>query len=851
MRAVKVGWGVRPAGLWCALALVGAFWAACGDEAVNTAPQFIGIEPEYRISVGETLTINVSAKDAEGDNFTLAMESGPPGSDFVVSGFGRFVWTPQAQDGESGGKPFDVVFSAVDAKGARGTFRATILVSPSEGEIRFTTSNSRVLDLTRNDTLVARVSVQREDVTEVNFGLENMPAGMTLTQAGGKSAELRWTPEQDQIASKLIWGATITAAAGDGIKALQNMTLTLVAKNCGEGATQVQHTPMGDQRGAGDYAIEAQIVTPDGSPARATLFSRLGGDPNDSGGFDGTPMENTGGDTWRAIIRNPGAVAGQPKDIYYFVVAHSDSDRNLGCLARAPAQGLNSFAAFAAGDESCRSDAFEPNDSSGAAAVLTSDTQGVSLASGQLEAYGLAICEGDKDLFAVDLEPNQGASVLITYNSEVGNMHLRGFDKDGQTVLLESTDMFANESSILLPAATAGRYFIEVSGDPQGYRLYLSLREGVDPNCIDNQFEPNEFATSAPVLPPGTYDDLQICPGDKDYFGVTIPPSHTLTARILFRHADGDLDFFLRDRDERPVASSGSSSDNEQVVFHNDGMSGLGSSFTLEVRPVNGAAAPYVLEIELVEQEEGACQPDFFEPNNTADEADDVPIDGGINNSNVSMCSDEDFYAIALQAGDPLSATIRFEHATSDLDMEILGPNRERLAASEGVEDQEQIELTASTAGNHYVHVYRYSPMGDQDYNLTVRVGEEGGNNRPTDCEADTNEENGARALAQPVDEAQTTNVGLCGADTDWFVIFPSANDTVLGTLTIVPLNGGNLADVRFELVNNSDSVLATGQLSGSTSELEFRVPSGGPHFLRITNTGSSGFIYDLEAISL
>jgi len=404
------------------------------------------------------------------------------------------------------------------------------------------------------------------------------------------------------------------------------MTLTLVAKSCGEGATEVQHTPLEDQRTASDYVIEAQITSPDGSPVRATLFSRLGGDPNDSGGFDGQPMENAGGTTYRAVIRNPAAVEGQPKDVYYFVVATSDADRSLGCLARAPETGLNSFAAFAAGDNSCRRDVFEPNDDTSNAAVLAEDTQGISLAGGQLEAYGLAICAGDRDVYAIDLEQNQGVSVLITFNSDVGNLHLRGFDTDGSTVILESTDMFLNESSILLPAATAGRYFVEVSGDEVGYRMQLSVRENVDPNCIDNQFEPNEFASTAPILPAGTYEGLQTCPGDKDFFGVEVPEGFTLTAQLRFSHADGDLDLFLRDRNERPVATSGSSTDNEEVVFTNPGS--LGSGFTLEVRPVNGAVAPYSLVLTLEEEDINNCSPDFFENNDTPEAADQIPIEG-------------------------------------------------------------------------------------------------------------------------------------------------------------------------------------------------------------------------------
>jgi hypothetical protein len=79
--------------------------------------------------------------------------------------------------------------------------------------------------------------------------------------------------------------------------------------------------------------------------------------------------------------------------------------------------------------------------------------------------------------------------------------------------------------------------------------------------CSD-ALEPNDGPAGAPALPAGTTPNLQICPGDSDWFRV--PAAGTV--RIAFSHAAGDLDLKAFDAGGRQVDVSESTSNAEEVT---------------------------------------------------------------------------------------------------------------------------------------------------------------------------------------------------------------------------------------------------------------------------------------------
>jgi len=839
--------------LTAALCLFAMGLAGCPEDD-NLPPDFVGMEPEVQAQAGETVSIIVSAQDPEGKAVTLTMEQAPPAATFVVSGFGRFVWEPSANDASAEGTPHNVVFKAVDADGVEATFRVVIVVTASEGETRFITTNSRVLVLERDDRLEANVSVQADTKEEVTLELTDSPSGMSLNQDSAKSAEISWKPTDEQIAKKLIWSATITADPGSSSEASQTITITLVPKPCADDAITVAHTPLGEQRGSGDYNVDVQLGNLGGAAAAdidATLFWRAGGDPDDSGGFEGVAMANVSGESWRGTIPNPSPPEGEPVDVYYFVVAapKGSESQPVGCLSRSPDVGLHNFPAFADGDNSCRVDKFEPNDDIAGASVLTETAEGVSAVGGSdhWELYGLQICGSEVDLFAVDLEAGKGVAVLNIFDYEAGDLTMRGLAPDGTTVIIESSSFLVGETAFTLPAAETGTYYIEVSGAEAGYQLYMDFKDNVDPTCIDTTLEPNETAELAIVLPPNTYDDLRICPDDKDYFAVNVPVGFTVTVDITFAHSDGDLDLKITDGGSQ-VAGSFSETDNESTSYTNS--AGGDRNFGIQVQdvtPGGGSNVPYSMVITLEEGQTVNCDPDFFEANDTFETA--FPADAHDYTSTI-MCADDDFFAITGgTVGQKVVASVSADDGTDlDLDLEILDPSGSVVASSSDAGASEQLEWSIATDGNYVVRVFRsagsVSAGAVGGYALSVTLEQD---QQP--CEVDANEENGAAAFAWMVADApQKEDIGICPSDVDFFAIQMQAGEFLLfDVIPKVITDGDPYVDVSFQLLDDGQNLIKASVVESQYITTDYEASGSETLFIRVENAGTVGYLYDID----
>jgi len=86
-------------------------------------------------------------------------------------------------------------------------------------------------------------------------------------------------------------------------------------------------------------------------------------------------------------------------------------------------------------------------------------------------------------------------------------------------------------------------------------------------DCTDDAFEPNNDP-NAPRIEPGLHQNLVICPGDPDFYGILTEVQDRLTVTASFSHAEGNLDLELRAPDRRTVvARSTSTSDDEMLSY--------------------------------------------------------------------------------------------------------------------------------------------------------------------------------------------------------------------------------------------------------------------------------------------
>lgn len=228
-------------------------------------------------------------------------------------------------------------------------------------------------------------------------------------------------------------------------------------------------------------------------------------------------------------------------------------------------------------------DAFEQNDTAAAAGALAPGS------------YPNLLC-ADDDWYAVTLAGNAALDVQAAFEHAEGDLELQVEGPAGRVGSSEgSTDLERVQKSGL----AAGVYKVRVFGY-QGarakYALTVAVTGGVTPPppAQDDRFEPNDSAAAAAVLAAGSYPGLQC--KDDDWFSVTLAAEATLSVKLDFRNAEGDLDLVLQDGAGAQLAKSDSSADGELVKKERLAP----GTYRLRVYGYNGARATYGLTLEVV-----------------------------------------------------------------------------------------------------------------------------------------------------------------------------------------------------------------------------------------------------------
>jgi hypothetical protein len=114
---------------------------------------------------------------------------------------------------------------------------------------------------------------------------------------------------------------------------------------------------------------------------------------------------------------------------------------------------------------------------------------------------------------------------------------------------------------------------------------FCALESGGGGGCTD-RFEPNDDRGRAVTVAAGTFADVRVCSGDRDWFKVAA----ARTVRITFSHAAGDLDLTAYDAAGTRVGQSAGTGDSEQVMVPAGG--------TVEIFGYSGATGGYTLIIQ-------------------------------------------------------------------------------------------------------------------------------------------------------------------------------------------------------------------------------------------------------------
>lgn len=356
--------------------------------------------------------------------------------------------------------------------------------------------------------------------------------------------------------------------------------------------------------------------------------------------------------------------------------------------------------------------------------------------------------------------------------------------------------------------------------------------------CSDNNiaipedtFEPNnDIANATPSNANTTYAGRQ---WDEDWFQIEVTTGFERVVAVLaFSHANGDINIELQDAGGTVLATSESTSDNEQINFtvSADGIYYLrvfgnnsGNSYDLSW---NGLQPPPA--------------DDQNEENDTLVSAtallEVTPL--------IGVQLDDDWYQITVQPGfEHVIATLVFTHADGDIDLELYDAGGIVIAVSQTTNDNEQIDFLVSSDGTYYLRVFDFGSGSGNTYSLSW-------DGMRTDDQYEENDDL-ASATALPEDTA----LDAVQLDDDWYhiTVLPGF-ERVIADLTFSHADG----DLDLELYDSSQTRIGAPANSSTDNErIAVDVVTSGEYYLKVynfagNNTGNAyTLIWDAPADDL
>lgn len=417
-----------------------------------------------------------------------------------------------------------------------------------------------------------------------------------------------------------------------------------------------------------------------------------------------------------------------PNGVSIGLSASEDSDTDTVAVAELPVSGRYLVRVFGPrGSESlytlsatttepaCPDDAQEDNDDPESATL-------VDLSDGSAEFIAQRICSRDDDWYAVDLSVGDGLSASLFFVDGDGDLDLQILDEEGRR-LASSVSINDNEEATVGSVEAAGLYFVRVYGflGAEGeYELSFTRIDG-GTDCEDDTQEPNDSVNRARVITPGTFNNLQLCPTDEDWYAVELAEGEILDVALSFVDADGDVDIEVQDPNEARIATGFTVTDDERVTLRAR-TAGLHLIRVFSFSPTidNG----YGMTVDVLSADN--CLEDDFEENDTAEDA--ARIFTGAT-TGLGLCQEDgqfedDWFRFTVGEVSDIEAIILFSHEVGDLDMELYEEgSMDPLDGSYSFRDSETVLGAGVPPGTYLLRIFSVFDarlINEYDLNLTV-----------------------------------------------------------------------------------------------------------------------------------
>lgn len=477
----------------------------------------------------------------------------------------------------------------------------------------------------------------------------------------------------------------------------------------------------------------------------------------------------------------------------------------------------------------CLPDGNEPNDNTAEAADL-----------GEGTFENLAVCPGDNDYFRVSLDQGAVLTASIAYDGANGELALQLVNADSQPIAMSSP--VDGGRQLTFEATETGDVFLRVAASNNDGELTneYSLTVAVDagnPDCDDDDSEPNDSAADATLLPTDGLADRVACAGDEDFYSFTLAAGDTGVVTANFTNAEGDLTLVLLDTDGvTELSRSEGEGDTETVRV----TSPAGGTYVAQVITANAeGGSSYGLSLQVIPDDPNGCTPDAFEPNNTLEAA--ATLMGAGSYADLVSCSgDDDFYAIEVGPLDELTIDVLFSDADGDIDITLFGPQGEFVDSSAGISDNEQVSVAETLAGIYVLEVRMFSDDAVSNYSINVDIVE--GPEAPP-CEDAFEPNNDSDNASAIVDDAVNGAV-VCADDPDFYSFTTTSPQTFAAFTATSEIAFG---DVDLAILDaDGETVLAETTGPQTPVTVGALIAEPGTYFVRATLAGGENTAYDL-----
>lgn len=464
-----------------------------GDEGGNRPPVLARIGDRV-VAVGETLTIALSASDADGDALTFSVYGDVPEGARFDKESRTFTWVP-LQAGQ------EVFLTFVVSDGAaidRETIRVRVVAEATHHPPILEALSDQPVQVGK--PFVLQLQAEDPDGDPLTFGIVGTPpSGATLNPSSGR---FDWTPPASVDGT--VVKVTFEVRDPGGLSDSKDVRFLVGKATAG---SPPEFDPVADQAAivGKPLTFTVHATDPDGDTVTLALVSGLPATAFDpaTGKVTWTPEASEAG---REVQAKFSAGDGQFQ-VFLTVRILVKSDEP---------------------PPTCSDDGFEPNNEAGDATPLPPGT------------YDLSICDTalsptDIDFFGITLDAGDTVDVTATFEHDTGDLDC-DLSRDGSTdTIVAGSAGASGVEAFSWTADKAGTYVLAIYGVAntsyaQPYRLEVAVRKGG--TCLDDSLEPNDASGSATAVtsPDQAWADLVLCPGNEDWFALDLAAGDTWIA---------------------------------------------------------------------------------------------------------------------------------------------------------------------------------------------------------------------------------------------------------------------------------------------------------------------------------